>query len=103
MVLAKRKEVPLQKAWLLVPLSSEVIAGNAAAIITASRAEIKAVRFNIEKAIQKRPDLPANTFFFLGVGGVMIFSSAPLGGLGSSTVDISRVEKSIEESLSIKS
>jgi len=38
------------------------MAGNAAAIMTASRAEIKAVRFNVAKAAQKRPDFPAQMF-----------------------------------------
>jgi hypothetical protein len=63
------------------------MAGNAAAMMTASRAEMNAVRFNIENAIQKRLDFPAKMFFFRGVGG-MIFSSTPLGGLGSSMVDM---------------
>ena len=45
------------------------MAGRAAAIITASRAEIKAVRANMQNAIQKRPDLPAKMFLLRGLVG----------------------------------
>jgi len=79
MVAAKRNAVPLQKAWLELPPSSEVMAGNAAAMMTASRAEINAVRFKVKNAIQKRPDLPANTLRLRGLGGVsgvVVVSSA---------------------------
>ena len=69
MVAAKRNAVPLQNAWLLLPPRSDVMAGNAAAMITASKAEMKAVRFNMKNATQNRPDLPAQMFFLWGVGG----------------------------------
>ena len=89
MVAAKRNAVPLQKAWLLFPPRSEVMAGNAAAIITASSAEIKAVRFNVKNAIQNRPDFPAKTFFLRGV----------TGGVGSASFSISSVEAAAESTV----
>jgi len=71
------------------------MAGNAAAIITASKAEMKAVRFNVKNAIQKRPDLPAQMFFLRGLAGcgVRDFSSSiegvdGLGGLGKLVEDM---------------
>jgi len=79
-VAANKKAVPLQKAWLLLPPSSDVMAGNAAAIITASKAEMKAVRFNVKNATQNRPDLPDQMFFLRGLsGGGVSFSSSRVG------------------------
>ena len=91
-VAAKRNAVPLQKAWLLFPPRSAVIAGNAAAIITASNAEMKAVRFNMKKATQKRVDLPAQGFFRRGVlaGSAWDFSwSRAAGECRNSSEDMS--------------
>jgi hypothetical protein len=67
---AKRNEVPLQKAWLLEPPSSAVIAGRAAAIITASSADINAVRFNVKYATQNLLDLPPKGFLFFSGAAV---------------------------------
>jgi hypothetical protein len=83
------------------------MAGRAAAMITASSAEIKAVRTNMAKASQNRPDLPAKMFFLRGPvtgSSEIIFSWSPAGGVDISTLDmISRVVIStLTESLSTK-
>lgn len=65
-VAAKRNAVPLQNASLLLPPSSAVMAGNAAAIMTASRAETKAVKFNVMNATQNRTDFPEKMLFCTG-------------------------------------
>lgn len=93
-VAASRNAVPLQKAWFEFPPSSAVMAGNAAAMITASSAEINAVRFNVKYATQNRPDFPANTFFFriLGVSdwdcSSILISSRKEGELDDMRLDM---------------
>jgi hypothetical protein len=88
------------------------MAGKAAAIITASKAEMKAVKVKVQNATQKRPDFPDQMFFLCGVvgGGVNDFSSSTggddgLGGLGKSMEDmlISGVWSSKDSFLLIKS
>ena len=63
---ANKNPVPLQKAWFDDPPRSDAIAGRAAAMMTASSAEMNAVRTNVVNAVQNLPDFPAQKFAFRG-------------------------------------